>query len=140
MTDFKRVFFDTAPFIYYLENDGDFKIKAKKVIADCEEADFVTSTVTVAEYLTGVFKNGDEKRTAEFRGLISEYDFEVIPISWDIAEEAARIRAKYKGFKMMDSLQLAAAKLSGADLFVSNDLQLKQYSDVKVLIVDEVKI
>ena len=89
MTDFKRVFFDTAPFIYYLENDGDFKIKAKKVIADCEEADFVTSTVTVAEYLTGVFKNGDEKRTAEFRGLISEYDFEVIPISWDIAEEAA---------------------------------------------------
>ena len=140
MTDFKRVFFDTAPFIYYLENDGDFKIKAKKVIADCEEADFVTSTVTVAEYLTGVFKNGDEKRTAEFRGLISEYDFEVIPISWDIAEEAAQIRAKYQGFKMMDSLQLATAKISGCDAFVSNDLQLKQYSDVNVLIVDEVKI
>ena len=140
MTDFKRVFFDTAPFIYYLENDGDFKIKAKKVIADCEEADFVTSTVTVAEYLTGVFKNGDEKRTAEFQGLISEYDFEVIPISWDIAEEAAQIRAKYQGFKMMDSLQLASAKISGCDAFVSNDLQLKQYSDVNVLIVDEVKI
>ena len=140
MTDFKKVFFDTAPFIYYLENDGDFKAKAKKVFADCEEADFVTSTVTVGEYLTGVFKKEDESRVSEFRSMISEYDFNVVPINWDIAEEAARIRARYIGFKMMDSFQLATARLTGCDAFVSNDLQLKQYSDIKVLVVDEVEI
>ena len=140
MTDSKKVFFDTAPFIYYLENDGDFKAKAKKVIADYEEADFVTSTVTVGEYLTGAFKKEDEERVSEFRGMISDYDFEVTPISWDIAEEAARVRAKFKGFKMMDSLQLAAAKISGCDLFVTNDLQLKQFEDVEVLVIDEVSV
>ena len=140
MTDLKKVFFDTAPFIYFLENDGDFKAKAKKLISDCEKADFVTSTVTVSEYLTGAFKNEDEQNVSDFKNTIVDYDFEVIPIDWDIAEEAARIRAKYSGFKMMDSLQLASAKVSGCDAFISNDLQLKQYSDVKVLIVDEVKI
>ena len=51
MTDFKKVFFDTSPFIYFLENDGDFKTKAKKVFSDYEKADFFTSTVTVGEYL-----------------------------------------------------------------------------------------
>lgn len=140
MTDFKKVFFDTAPFIYFLENDGDFKLKAKKVFSDYEKADFFTSTVTVGEYLTGAFKNNDEQNASDFRNTIKDYDFEVIQISWSIAEEAARIRAKYKGFKMMDSLQLASAKVSGCDLFVSNDIQLKQYEDVNVLILDEVKI
>ena len=140
MTDFKKVFFDTAPFIYYLEDDGDFYAKAEKLFTESRNADFVTSTVTVGEYLTGAFKNEDEQNASDFKDIITNYDFEVIPISWDIAEEAARIRAKYKGFKMMDSLQLATAKLSGCDAFISNDLQLKQYSDVNVLIVDEVKI
>ena len=140
MTDSKKVFFDTAPFIYYLENDGDFKVKVKKVIADNEEADFVTSTVTVGEYLTGAFKNEDKSRVSDFRGMISDYDFEVTPISWDIAEEAARIRAKFKGFKMMDSLQFATAKLTGCDLFVTNDFQLKQYEDIEVLVVDEIVV
>ena len=41
---------------------------------------------------------------------------------------------------MMDSLQLATAKVSGCDLFVSNDKQLKQYGDVEVLVVDEIEI
>ena len=140
MTDFKKVFFDTAPFIYYLEDDGDFYAKAEKLFTESRNADFVTSTVTVGEYLTGAFKNEDEQNASDFKDIITNYDFEVIPISWDIAEEAARIRAKYKGFKMMDSLQLAMAKISCCDAFISNDLQLKQYSDVKVLIVDEVKI
>ena len=140
MTDLKKVFFDTAPFIYFLENDGDFKAKAKKLISDCEKADFVTSTVTVSEYLTGAFKNEDEQNVSDFKNVIADYYFEVVPISWEIAEEAARIRAKYSGFKMMDSLQLAAAKLTGCDLFVTNDLQLKQYKDIEVLVVDEIVV
>ena len=41
---------------------------------------------------------------------------------------------------MMDSLQFAAAKLTGCDLFVTNDLQLKQYKDIEVLVVDEIVV
>ena len=40
--------------------------------------------------MTGAFKNEDKSRVSDFRGMISDYDFEVTPISWDIAEEAAR--------------------------------------------------
>ena len=140
MTDFKKVFFDTAPFIYYMEDDGDFYKKAEKLFIDCRNGDYLTSTITVGEYLTGAFRENDDQKASDFKSTISDYGFEVIPISWDIAEESARIRAKYKGFKMMDSLQLAAAKLMDCDAFISNDLQLKQYEDVKVVIVDEVEV
>ncbi len=139
MTDFNRVFFDTAPFIYYLEYDGDFYSKVEKLFIEDRKGDYVTSTITVGEYLTGAFKADDEQRASDFKSAIKNYDFEVVSINWDIAEEAARIRARFPGFKMIDSLQLAAARLTGCNAFVTNDMQLKQYSDVKVLVVDEME-
>ncbi|MBQ3394401.1 MAG: PIN domain-containing protein [Oscillospiraceae bacterium] len=140
MSDFNKVFFDTNPLIYYLENDGTFYEKMSKFIVDNADSAFSTSSVTVVEYLTGVFRKGDKEKEQNFRNMISDYKFEVVPVDWNVAEEAARIRDKYRSFKTMDALQLAAAKLTGCDAFVSNDLQLKQYEDVKVLVVDEVEV
>lgn len=45
------------------------------------------------------------------------------------------IKTEYKGFKGMDALQLAAACLSGCDLFLTNDKQLKQFKEIKCLTV-----
>jgi predicted nucleic acid-binding protein len=140
VTDFKKAFFDTALFIYYLENDGEYYAKAEKLFIDGRKGEYVTSTITVGEYLTGAFKKNDEQKASDFRNVITDYDFDVIPISWDVAEEAARIRAKYTGFKMMDSIQLAAAKLESCDLFVTNDHQLKQYDGIEVITIDDVEI
>lgn len=139
MNEYKRIFYDTNPLIYYLEQNADYLGKMKRFITEQTEADsdFVTSTITVGEYLTKPYKDGDEKLIEDFKGFISVYDFDVVPISWEIAEEAARIRGKYKGFKLMDSLQLATAKYSGCDAFVSNDLQLRQFEGLDILIVDE---
>lgn len=140
MKDSKKVFFDTNPVIYFIEDETDFGKKMVKFMDDYAESAFVTSAVTVVEYLTGSFRNNDSEQAAGFRDMISDYGFEVVSIDWDVAEEAARIRGKYKGFKTMDSLQLAAAKISGCDLFISNDKQLKQYEEVEVLIVDEMSV
>ena len=47
------------------------------------------------------------------------------------------IRAQYKHFKAMDSLQLATAIESGCDLFLTNDNQLKQFSEIKCVTVED---
>lgn len=140
VTDSKKVFFDTNPIIYYIEDEADFGKKMTKFMDDHAESAFVTSAVTVVEYLTGPFRNNDSEKETEFKEMISDYGFEVVSIDWEVAEEAARVRGKYQGFKTMDSLQLAAAKISGCDLFVSNDKQLKQYEDIEVLVVDEMMV
>lgn len=140
MTEFKKVFFDTNPIIYRLEAEENFGKKVKLLMDTYAECAFATSTVTVTEYLTGPFQSNDIDKESNFKSMIFDFKFEVVPIDWNVAEEAARIRAKFKSFKTMDALQLAAAKISGCDAFVSNDLQLKQYEDVKVLVVDEVEV
>ena len=58
-------------------------------------------------------------------------------IDREIAEKAAKIRAEYKFFKTMDALQLATACLSGCDLVLTNDKQLKQFKEIKCLMVEE---
>lgn len=58
-------------------------------------------------------------------------------IDREIAEKAAKIRAEYKFFKTMDALQLATACLSGCDLVLTNDKQLKQFKEIKCLTVEE---
>lgn len=62
---------------------------------------------------------------------------DIVEINQEIAKKAAQIRAEYKGFKAMDALQLAVACLSGCDLFLTNDKQLRQYKDMKCITVEE---
>lgn len=66
-------------------------------------------------------------------------DIEIKSIDRAIADKAAQIRAEYKGFKSMDALQLATACLSGCDLFLTNDKQLRQFKEIKCITVDELE-
>ena len=53
MTEFKKVFLDTAPIIYYLENSSCYKDVMCSFFMKCisENIQIVTSAVTVEEYL-----------------------------------------------------------------------------------------
>ena len=64
-------------------------------------------------------------------------DIEIKSIDIAIAEKAAQIIAEYRGFKSMDALQLASACLSGCDLFLTNDKQLRQFKELKCITVEE---
>lgn len=44
---------------------------------------------------------------------------------------------EYKDFKTMDCLQLATACIRGCDLFLTNDKQLRQFREIKCIVVDE---
>lgn len=54
-----------------------------------------------------------------------------------IAEKAAQIRVEYRDFKAMDALQLAAAICTGCDTFLTNDKQLKQFTGLHCVTVEE---
>ena len=71
--------------------------------------------------------------------MIARTDMEIVEINREIAKKAAKIRAEYKGFKAMDALQLATACLTGCDLFLTNDKQLKQFKEIKCIMVDELE-
>lgn len=139
MTDFKKVFIDTAPIIYYLQNSELFFTNMRTFWKKYNECDYVTSAITVTEYLTYPYKQRDMKLIDSFYAFINDMDIQVKSIEGRIAEKAAQIRAEYPSFKTMDALQLATACIEGCDLFLTNDKQLRQFKEVKSVTVDELE-
>ena len=137
--NFERLFLDTAPLVYYLDVDERYAWKVRDLLSlalDRGKAVF-TSVITATEYLTHPYRNGNEGKVAAFFRFAADASIHLVPIDIEIAERAARIRAEYPGFKTVDSLQLAAACVSGCDTFLTNDKQLAQFSSIRCLIVDD---
>ena len=144
MTGYKKVFIDTAPFIYFIEgneNNPLYYDKVKNFLNDCYNNDvqFITSVITIEEYFVYPYRVNETKYIALFEKLIQTLNFKIVDIDKTIAKSAAKIRAEYKGFKAMDALQLATACLFGCDLFLTNDKQLKQFKEIRCLTVEEVE-
>ena len=139
MTGYNRPFVDTAPFIYYLENQPKYYESARGFFSQCikEKISVVTSVVTIEEYLVHPYREGKQDIIDNFYGFINALNIQIVDIDQRIADRAAEIRAKYIGFKGMDALQLAAACELGCDVFLTNDKQLKQFTDIRCVLVDE---
>lgn len=144
MTDYKKVFVDTAPFIYFIEKDANnpqYHDKVKKFFMNGYESnkEFFTSVITMEEYFVFPYRNNNHAYIDMFNRLVATTNMEITEISQEIAKKAAQIRAEYKGFKAMDALQLAVACYEGCDLFLTNDKQLRQFKEIKCITVDELE-
>ena len=144
MTDYKKVFIDTAPFIYFIEKNEDnpqYYDKIKRFFNDGYNNDvcFVSSVITIEEYLVFPYKIHSQEYIDLFEKLIDTLGMEIVAIDKEIAKKAAKIRSQYKSFKAMDALQLAVASLSDCDLFLTNDNQLRQFKEITCITMDELK-
>lgn len=137
MTGSKKIFLDTAPIVYYLENNEIYCPRMKKFWKMYGDCDYITSAVTITEYLTYPYQHNNLNMINAFYAFVDGMDIEIKSIDIAIAEKAAQIRAEYRGFKSMDALQLASACLSGCDLFLTNDKQLRQFKELKCITVEE---
>ncbi len=139
MTGFKRVFVDTAPIIYYLENSALYMEQIKEFFEKCLEGNIqiVTSAITIEEYLVFPYNSGKMELADNFKRFIEYMNIMVIDIDSNIAEQGAEIRGKYKNFKAMDALQIAAAVVSGCDMFFTNDKQLRQEKELPCMTMDD---
>ena len=142
MTDYKSVFIDTAPFIYYIEKNEDnpqYFEKVKSFLKECYENDveIVTSVITLEEYMVFPYRNNEMRYIELFEELLRVLNVNIIEIDKSIARKAAKIRADYKDFKTMDALQLACACIHGCDLFLTNDKQLRQFEEIRCITIDE---
>lgn len=142
MTDYNKVFLDTAPFIYFIEKDSNnpqYFDNMKRFFEEGyrENKEFLTSVITMAEYFVFPYRNEKMSYIDSFHRLVDTLDMEIAEVDQEIAKKAAQIRAQYKNFKAMDALQLATACVTGCDLFLTNDKQLKQFTEIKCVTVDD---
>lgn len=125
MSGYKRIFLDTAPLIYFLDEDINYAERMEQIFKKILEKKrlLLTSAITCTEYLTVPYRTQNTEKADVFFEFLSDCNVQIHAIDVDIAKKAAKIRARYKDFKTMDCLQLAAACLAECDLFLTNDMR-----------------
>ncbi len=134
-----KIFIDTAPLIYLIEGEDNFATSVEKQLRQwiTAEENLSTSTLTLLELLVVPMKQENKHLVQKYRALLQDILSEpLIPLSEAISEMAAQIRGT-TGFKTPDSIQLATALYSGADIFYTNDKRLSKFSDIKILTIEE---
>lgn len=91
MTDSKKIFLDTSPIVYYLENNERYYGNMKRFWKDYENCDYITSVLTITEYLTYPYQNKDLKQINSFYAFIDGMDIAIKSIDNIIAEKAVQI-------------------------------------------------
>ena len=139
MIEYRKVFLDTTPLIYFLDADEHFGEKTRQILEEIlsGEGEVVSSVITETEYLVYPYRTGNQEKVDAFFEFVDACDIDLYEINGDIARKAAQIRAEYKDFKAMDSLQLAVAVCSGCETFLTNDKQLLQFNELQCVMVEQ---
>ncbi|MBI4905781.1 MAG: PIN domain-containing protein [Acidobacteria bacterium] len=129
---------DTHVFIYQLDENIRYLHLTDHIFRwlEAPSSRAVTSTITMTELLAGPYKDPDDQRVDHIYGLLSTYpNLEWVPPGLPIADEAARLRARYR-LRTPDALQAATAVHSGATGFITNDGTFDRVTALQVLVLD----
>jgi len=137
----KNIFLDTAPLIYFIEGNSEFQECLKELFAliDNDEILAITSTITLLEVLVKPLRENRKDLVSKYTHVLtSSKGLDICDLNISIAKEAAQLRSKYN-LKTPDSIQIATAKVNSAEYFITNDLHLKSISEIKVLVISDLK-
>ena len=139
MTEYKKVFLDTTPLIYFLDDDIHFGLKTRQIFEEILYNDrlLLTSVLTCMEYLVHPYRTNNQAKIKACADFLNDCHIPVLSINLEIATRAAQIRTAYKDFKSLDALQLATACVYGCDAFLTNDKQLRQFREIHCLTIDD---
>lgn len=136
----KTIGIDTAPIIYFIEKGIYFKI-VRSFFEKLLEGHFraITSTITLLEVLVQPYRYENKNLLKEYREILLYADnLSIVPVSNEIADKAAELRARYR-IRTPDAIQVATAIHGEASLFLTNDKTLKKILEIDVITLFDIK-
>lgn len=123
---------DSAPIIYTLEANAQYSERFAAMFQRHAMGELLlaVTTITIAEVLTGPLRAGEEALAKRYRATLEAW--QVVDLSSEIAESAARLRGQY-GLKLPDAIQLASALSINADALVTHDRDFSKVRGITVL-------
>lgn len=133
----KKIALDSNIFIYNLEQNDRYSQYTDILFQDLfsKKRRAVTSIISLIEMLS--YPNTGEIAKQIADDFYSITNLNIYEVDQNIAMEAAKIRRGYK-FRLPDSIQLATALISKAQVFISNDINLKKFKELQVILLQEI--
>jgi predicted nucleic acid-binding protein len=127
------VLVDSAPIIYLLEYHPRLAARFRPLFdrQAAGELVFAVTTIAMAEVLAGPLSKGQEALARRYRDVMESW--QVVELSADIAESAARIRGTLK-LRLADAVQVASALAISADAFVTHDRDFSVVTALRVMV------
>ena len=135
----ERIGLDTNLFIYFLEDHPRYGAWCASLFDRIERGHnpAVTSTITLLELLVQPYREQKEDLAQKIFALTSSYPrIEWVPVSMNLADQTAELRARYR-LSTPDAIQLATAIGYRATRFYRNDRGLRRVKEIECLIVDD---
>jgi predicted nucleic acid-binding protein len=129
---------DTAPLIYFIEEHPIWLPVVQPFFNALDRGVFrvVTSTLTVTEVLVHPLRKSHTSLAEQYRHiLLRANNLIALPVTADIAEKAAELRAWY-GLRTPDAIQLATAIRGEAQSFFSNDKRISSVAPIRVMTLE----
>ncbi|WP_110517859.1 type II toxin-antitoxin system VapC family toxin [Herpetosiphon llansteffanensis] len=137
LTTIRRLYFDTAPLIYYTEGHSEYLPTLHVIMSQIapDRIHAITSVLTLTETLMKPLQQQQMTLFQQYRTLFYHTAaLTTVPITAPIAELAATLRAQYR-LRTPDALQIATAIDAGCDAFLTNDIALQRVTEIAVLVV-----
>lgn len=135
----QKVGLDTMVFIYAFEEHPAYLPLLKNFFGVLEkgEIEAVTSTISITECLVHPYRKNNFPLVAQYMVLFRNFPhLSIIPVTDDIAERAAFLRARYN-LKTPDAIQVATAFASGSRAFLTNDENITAVEGIDILLLDQ---
>lgn len=132
---------DTAPLIYFIEENPTCLERVSAFFEALDRGDFgaVPSMVTLIEVLVHPLRRNDAALARRYQDiLLSAKGLIILPLSQEVAEGAARLRAAHH-IRTPDAIQISTAIDAGASFFLTNDSRLPSLPNLQVLVLDELR-
>lgn len=99
----------------------------------------ITSTITLLEVLVQPYRYENNHLLEEYKEILLYADsLSIVPVSNEIADKAAELRAKYR-VRTPDAIQVATAIHGEASIFLTNDKTLKKIREIEVVTLLDMK-
>lgn len=134
------VAFDTAPLIYYIEENLNYLPLVEELFEsiDAGSAQGFTSVLTLLEVLVKPMREGREDIADQYREVLTaSANIGLYPIGEAVCETAADLRSKYPWLRTPDAIQIATAISHHASTIVTNDDRWKRIAEIDVMVLDD---
>ena len=123
LSEYRLLALDTMVFSYHMFNHPRY-VPLTSVVLEAIESGKVAgliTTVTLAEVLTVPAQAGDRRAMQDYELYLTRFpNLRLVPLDAALARETALVRATSR-LRIPDAVQVAAARLAGADAIVTND-------------------
>lgn len=138
----RRLYVDTAPLIYWIEEHSDYITKMDRIIHVIETSPLqaVTSVLTLTEVMVQPLKRDNTDLAQEYQNiLVSRDDYTLLSVTAELAISAGAIRARYS-LRTPDAIHVASALATDCDAILTNDSDLRRVEDLNVLVLDDIEL